>query len=97
MSLRLLGGRLAVKRDEVSNTTDTGIQIVGDMSEAYSTGTITHIGPGNYEEGTANRLPMNVEVGERVMFLNANDEVVEVDGQELVVLTEEAIIAIIAE
>jgi len=91
MGLRLLADRIAIRPDKEATESKGGIALV--TPDKVSTGTITHVGPGKYDD-KGKFTPVTIAVGEHVSYMSANAEEIEVDGEKLLVLTEEAILAI---
>jgi chaperonin GroES len=65
--IRLFENRVAVRKDDQSETTPGGIIIPGKAQDKPIYGTVVAVGPGMMK-GDGTRVPMNVEVGDRVVF-----------------------------
>lgn len=89
-----LGDRVAVKVIPTKKETAGGIALT-DNAEGYSaTGEVIAVGPERYFGNTA--VPLNVRVGQRVIFHHkAGFKVTDDDGQEILILKEEDIQAVI--
>ncbi|MDY7546795.1 co-chaperone GroES [Glaciimonas sp. CA11.2] len=94
MDLRPLHDRLVVKRLDVETKTASGIVLPEAAAEKPDQGEVLAIGNGKILEDGKVR-PMAVKVGERVLFGKYAGQVVKVDGQELLILREEDIFAIV--
>jgi chaperonin GroES len=91
-----LGDRILLKpfsQDEMS-TTASGIIIPDTVSkEKPEQGTVIAVGEGRWDNGK--RVPMNIKVGDRVVFSRYGYEEVKYEGVEYYILKEENILAII--
>lgn len=94
MGLRLLADRIAVRPDEAETVSEGGIHLVTE--EKVFTGTVVAVGPGSYDK-EGNITPVAVNVGDRITYLTSNEQEVEIDGEKLLILVEDAILALHAE
>jgi chaperonin GroES len=92
-----LGDRVLVRphTEAEKEKTKSGIYIPvsGDKKEAPSEGEVIAVGEGRYENGTL--IPMNVKIGDTVMFSRYSYDDVKIDGEEYYILKQENILAII--
>jgi len=94
MKLNPMHDRLAVRLVEPETTTAGGIVIPDNAKEKPSTGDVVAVGTGRVlENGT--RVPLTVQVGNRVMFGKHAGQPIKVDGEEYTILREEDIFAIV--
>lgn len=94
MKLRPLHDRVVVKRLEQETKTASGIVIPDAAAEKPDQGEVLAIGPGKRDDkGVQNAL--DVKVGDRVLFGKYAGQTVKVDGQELLVMREEDIMAVL--
>ena len=95
MKIRPLHDRVIVKRLEEERTTASGIVIPESASaEKPDQGTIESIGNGKIlEDGSVK--PLDVKVGDKVLFGKYAGQSVKVDGEEILVMKEEDIMGII--
>jgi chaperonin GroES len=95
MKLRPLHDRVIVKRLEEERKTASGIVIPDTVAEKPDQGEILAVGPGKKnEEGKLS--PVDVKVGDKVLFGKYAGTTVKVDGEELLVMREEDIMAVVA-
>jgi chaperonin GroES len=95
MKLRPLHDRVIVKRLEEERKTASGIVIPDSAAEKPDQGEILAVGPGKKnEEGKLS--PVDVKVGDKVLFGKYAGTTVKVDGEELLVMREEDIMAVVA-
>lgn len=94
MSLRPLHDRVIVKRLEEETTSPGGIVIPDTAAEKPSRGEIVAAGNGKLQDNGELR-PLDVKVGDKVLFGKYSGTEVKVDGQELLVMREDDIMAVI--
>ncbi len=94
MSLRPLHDRVIVKRLDQENRTASGIVIPDSAAEKPDQGEIVAVGPGRRSDD-GKRIEPDLKVGERVLFGKYAGQSVKVDGNELLVLREEDIVAVV--
>ena len=91
-----LGDRILLKpfSAEEENVTTSGIIIPDTVSkEKPEQGTVIAVGEGRWEDGK--RVPMNIKVGDKVVFSRYGYEEIKYEGVEYYILKEENILAII--
>ncbi len=94
MKIRPLHDRVIVKRKEEERTSPGGIVIPDTAAEKPIRGEITAIGTGKIlEDGSVRKL--DVKVGDEVLFGKYSGTEVKVEGEDLLVLREEDIMAVI--
>ncbi|KGD53506.1 chaperonin 10 Kd subunit [Burkholderia pseudomallei] len=94
MSLRPLHDRVIIKRLDQETKTASGIVIPDSAAEKPDQGEIVAVGPGR-RDADGKRVEPDVKVGERVLFGKYAGQSVKVDGNELLVLREEDIVAVV--
>ncbi|MBT8448811.1 MAG: co-chaperone GroES [Gammaproteobacteria bacterium] len=94
MSLRPLHDRVIVRRMEEERTSAGGIVIPDSATEKPSKGEIIAIGNGKITDSGDIRA-LDVNVGDKVLFGKYSGNEVKVDGEELLVMREEDIMAVI--
>lgn len=95
MNLRPLHDRVIVKRLDQETKTASGIVIPDAAAEKPDQGEILAVGPGKKDDQGKN-IVLDVKVGDRVLFGKYAGQSVKVDGQELLVMREEDIMAVLA-
>ena len=94
MNLRPLHDRVIVKRMEEERTSPGGIVIPDTATEKPIRGEITAVGPGkSLDDGTVRAV--DVKVGDEVLFGKYSGTEVKIDGEDLLVLREEDIMAVV--
>lgn len=94
MKIRPLHDRVIVKRLEEERKTASGIVIPDAAAEKPDQGQVVAVGNGKIQEDGKVR-PMSLKVGERVLFGKYSGQAVKVDGEELLVMREEDIMAVV--
>ncbi|MBU6285128.1 MAG: co-chaperone GroES [Betaproteobacteria bacterium] len=94
MKLRPLHDRVIVKRLDTERKTSSGIVIPDNAAEKPDQGEILAVGNGKIQEDGHVR-PMAVKVGDKVLFGKYSGQTVKVDGEELLVMREEDIMAVV--
>ena len=94
MKLRPLHDRVIVKRVENETKTASGIVIPDSAAEKPDQGEILAVGTGKKDE-SGKVIPLDVKVGDRVLFGKYAGQTVKVDGDELLVMREEDIMAVV--
>jgi len=94
MSIRPLHDRVIVRRMEEETTSAGGIVIPDSAAEKPATGKIIAAGNGKITDSGAVRA-MDVKVGDIVMFGKFAGTEVKVDGEELLVMREDDIVAVL--
>jgi chaperonin GroES len=95
MKLRPLHDRLVIKRLDNERKTASGIVIPDNAAEKPDQGEVLAVGNGKIlEDGKVRAL--DVKVGDKVLFGKYSGQTVRVDGDELLVLREDDVMAVIA-
>ena len=93
-NFRPLGDRVLVKRVKEEEKTRGGIIIPETAQEKPQEGEVVAVGPGARDED-GERIPMDVKVGERILFGKWSGTEVKVDGDELLIMKESDILGVI--
>lgn len=94
MKIRPLHDRVIVKRVEAERTTASGIVIPDSAGEKPDQGEILAVGNGKIQDNGEVR-PMAVKVGDRVLFGKYSGQTVKVNGDELLVMKEDDLFAVV--
>jgi len=95
MKIRPLHDRVIVRRLEEERKSAGGIVIPDNAAEKPDQGEVIAVGPGKKsEEGKL--LPMDVKVGDRVLFGKYSGTAVKIEGTEYLVMREEDIMGVVA-
>ena len=94
MKIRPLHDRVIVKRTEEDKTSPGGIVIPDSAAEKPVKGEVVAVGNGKVlENGSVRKV--DLKVGDKILFGKYSGTEVKVDGQELVVMREEDIMAVL--
>ena len=96
MKIRPLHDRVIVKRLDQETNTASGLIIPDAAAEKPDQGEILAVGNGKVQEN-GNVRPLEVKVGDRVLFGKYSGQTVKVNGEELLVMREEDIMAVVAQ
>jgi chaperonin GroES len=91
---RPLHDRVVVKRIEADNKTKSGIIIPDTAQEKPSEGEVIAVGSGGRDEA-GKLIPIDVKVGDRILFGKWSGTEVKIDGKELLIMKESDIMGII--
>ena len=94
MKVRPLHDRVIVKRLEEERTSPGGIVIPDTAAEKPDQGEIVAVGKGKKDDN-GKVIPIDVKVGDRVLFGKYSGQTVKVKGDELLVMREEDIMGVI--
>jgi len=94
MNLRPLHDRVIVKRLENETKTASGIVIPDAATEKPDQGEVLAVGPGKRND-KGEQIALNVKVGDRVLFGKHSGQSVKVDGEELLVMKEDDLFAVV--
>ena len=89
-----LNDKIVVKRMEAEEKTAGGLFLPDSAKEKPKQGRVMSLGEGKRLE-TGKRAPFQVKEGDRVLFTSYAGNEVTVDGQELLIMTEDDILAVI--
>jgi chaperonin GroES len=92
---RPLHDRVVVKRIDAEEKTKGGIIIPDSAKEKPSQGEITAVGPGGRDEA-GKLIPIDLKVGDRVLFGKWSGTEVKLDGEELLIMKESDIMGVLA-
>ena len=94
MNLRPLHDRVIIKRLDQESKTASGIIIPDAAAEKPDQGEVLAVGPGKRDE-TGKLNALDVKVGDRVLFGKYAGQTVKVDSEELIVMREDDIMAVV--
>ena len=93
VSLQPLEDRIVVRTLEAEQTTASGLVIPDTAKEKPQEGEVLAVGPGRFEDG--NRVPLDVKVGDKVIYSKYGGTEVKVGGDELLILSARDVLAIV--
>ena len=93
MKIRPLYDRIVVKRIEQSEERQGGLFIPDSAKEKPQEGEIIAVGPGRYEKNV--RVPMEVKVGDKVLYGKYSGTEVTINNEQYLILRESDVLAIV--
>ena len=94
MAFRPLGDRVLVRRVEEEEKTRGGIIIPDTAKEKPQEGEVIAVGPGARDE-TGKVQPLDVKVGDKILFGKWSGTEVRLDGQDLLIMKESDILGVV--
>lgn len=96
LKLKPLGGRVIVEPIEQEEMTPGGIILPETAKEKPQEGKVLAAGPGERNE-KGERVPMELKVGDKVLFAKYSGSDIKMDGKKLLIMRESDILAIVVE
>ena len=93
VTIKPLEDRIVVKALDAEQTTASGLVIPDTAKEKPQEGEVLAVGPGRFEDGQ--RLPLDISVGDRVIYSKYGGTEVKYDGQEYLILSARDVLAIV--
>jgi chaperonin GroES len=94
MKLKPLDDRIVVKANEAEERTASGLVIPDTAKEKPQQGTVLAVGPGRRSDQTGEIIPLDVKVGDTVVYSKYGGTEITVDGEDLLILTSRDVLAI---
>lgn len=96
VNLKPLGNRVVVEPQEQEEKTTSGLFLPETAKEKPQKGSVLSIGPGERDEA-GKRIPLDVKVGDVVLYAKYGGTEVKIDGKKLLILRESDILAVVEE
>jgi chaperonin GroES len=93
VSLQPLEDRIVVKPSEGEEMTASGLVIPDTAKEKPQEGEVIAVGPGRFEDG--NRVPLDVKVGDTVIYSKYGGTEVKLEGDDYLILSARDVLAIV--
>jgi chaperonin GroES len=93
VAIKPLEDRIVVQANDAESTTASGLVIPDTAKEKPQEGTVLAVGPGRYEDG--NRVPLDVKVGDKVLYSKYGGTEVKYAGEEYLVLSARDVLAVL--
>ena len=93
VSLQPLEDRIVVKPSEGEEMTASGLVIPDTAKEKPQEGEVLAVGPGRFEDGS--RVPLDVKVGDKVIYSKYGGTEVKLSGDEVLILSARDVLAIV--
>ena len=91
MNVKPLGDRVVIKNVEMEETTKSGIVLTGTAKEKPQMAEVIAVGPGGLVDGK--EVVMHVKAGQKVIYSKYAGTEVKVDGNELIIVRQNDILA----
>lgn len=95
VNIKPLEDRIVVKPLEAEQTTASGLVIPDTAKEKPQEGEVLAIGPGRIDDN-GNRVPLDVSVGDKVIYSKYGGTEVKYSGQEYLILSARDVLAVLA-
>ncbi|PZS23746.1 MAG: co-chaperone GroES [Acidimicrobiales bacterium] len=93
MNLQPLDDRIVVRPSESEETTASGLVIPDTAKEKPQQGEVLAAGPGRRSENTGEIIPLDVAVGDRVVYSKYGGTEIAIDGEDVLILTSRDVLA----
>jgi chaperonin GroES len=93
MKLQPLEDRIVVRSNEPEETTVSGLVIPDTAKEKPQQGEVLAVGPGRRAENTGEVIPLDLAVGDTVVYSKYGGTEITVDGEELLILAGRDVLA----
>lgn len=94
ISIKPLEDRIVIRQVEVEQTTASGLVIPDTAKEKPQEGEVVAVGPGRVDDN-GNRVPVDVKVGDTVIYSRYGGTEVKYDGQEFQILSSRDVLAVV--
>ena len=94
LNLKPLGSRVVIEPVEENEVTAGGIVLPDTAKEKPQKGTVLSIGPGDRDDD-GKHIPMDVKVGDRVLFSKYGGTEVKIDGSDYLILRQDDVLGVI--
>jgi chaperonin GroES len=93
VTIKPLEDRILVKSVEAEQTTASGLVIPDTAKEKPQEGDVLAVGPGRFEDGQ--RLPLDIKVGDKVIYSKYGGTEVKYNGEEYLILSSRDVLAVL--
>ena len=95
MALKPLEDRIIVKPGDAEETTASGLVIADTAKEKPQQGEVIAVGEGRWDDEGDKRIPVDVKVGDTVVYSKYGGTEITVDGQDVLILNARDVLAIV--
>ena len=93
MSLQPLDDRIVVRPSEAEEKTASGLVIPDTAKEKPQQGEVLAVGPGRRADNTGELIPLDIAVGDKVVYSKYGGTEITIDGEDLLILTGRDVLA----
>ncbi|CAN5241651.1 co-chaperone GroES [soil metagenome] len=94
VSIKPLEDRIVIKQVEAETTTASGLVIPDTAKEKPQEGEVVAVGPGRIDDN-GNRIPLDISVGDKVIYSKYGGTEVKYGGEDLLVLSARDVLAVV--
>ena len=95
VSIKPLEDRIVVKPLDAEQTTASGLVIPDTAKEKPQEGEVIAVGPGRFDDEGEKRIPLDVKVGDTVLYSKYGGTEVKYSGEEFLILSARDVLAVI--
>jgi chaperonin GroES len=95
VSIKPLEDRIVVKPLDAEQTTASGLVIPDTAKEKPQEGEVLAVGPGRFDDEGEKRIPLDVKVGDTVLYSKYGGTEVKYGGEEFLILSARDVLAVI--
>ena len=96
VNIKPLEDRIVVKAIEAEQTTASGLVIPDTAKEKPQEGEVLAVGPGRFDDEGEKRIPLDVKVGDTVLYSKYGGTEVKYSGEEYLILSARDVLAIVS-
>ena len=96
MNLQPLDDRIVVRPSEAEEKTASGLVIPDTAKEKPQQGEVLAVGPGRRSDNTGELIPLDVAVGDKVVYSKYGGTEITVEGEDLLILSSRDVLATLA-
>ncbi|MEO5975175.1 MAG: co-chaperone GroES [Ilumatobacteraceae bacterium] len=96
MKLKPLDDRIVVKPNDAEERTASGLVIPDTAQEKPQQGTVVAVGPGRWSDDTGKHSPLDIKVGDTVLYSKYGGTEITHEGDDLLILTSRDVLAIVS-
>jgi len=96
VNIKPLEDRIVVKPLDAEQTTASGLVIPDTAKEKPQEGEVVAVGPGRFNEDGDERIPMDISVGDKVIYSKYGGTEVKYGGDEFLILSARDVLAIVS-
>jgi chaperonin GroES len=93
MNLQPLDDRIVVRPSEAEEKTASGLVIPDTAKEKPQQGEVIAVGPGRRADNTGELIPLDIAVGDKVVYSKYGGTEITIDGEDLLILTGRDVLA----
>jgi chaperonin GroES len=95
VSIKPLEDRILVKALDAEQTTASGLVIPDTAKEKPQEGEVLAVGPGRFDDSGTKRVPVDVKVGDKVIYSKYGGTEVKYNGQDYLLLSARDVLAVV--